>query len=568
MMVADDRGREIMLMRTSDGWRRRESRRDEWVSRVRWTEWTDGASERDSTFAELEYDPRTRPWYLGALALDAAVNQPRGPIHWTEPYTFFTTKDPGITASVVFVAPDGRRHVIGFDILLSDIAEFTSSLAVTEHGGAAVTTEDLRLVGVPRNERFSDPAARRAALLERPVDLGWALATDAAAAFGPATAARPEPVRFASDGATWWGAVQPFALGADRALRIFILVPEHDLLGNVKAQRNWIIGITLAALVAALVQAGVLARRYSRPIEALVRESDRISRGQLEEASAITSSVTEVRRLADAHDRMRLGLLSLMKMERDLQLARQIQQSALPERLPTLSGYDIEAWSEPAEETGGDTYDIIGFSRSDNGDIVISDDDATHGLLLMADATGHGIGPALTVTQLRAMIRMATRGGGAFTDVVRHINQQLCVDLPSGLFITAWIAVINTLDHTLTSFSAGQGPLLRYDAARREVTEIETDTLPFGVMEDLDIPELRPTPMARGDMVAVISDGIFEAADGSGAQFGKQRTVELLQTAHDRPLVEIIERLRDEVEAFTGGRPADDDRTIVLLRRG
>ena len=87
-----------------------------------------------------------------------------------------------------------------------------------------------------------------------------------------------------------------------------------------------------------------------------------------------------------------------MRLERDLQIARQIQQGTFPDALPAIGGFDLVAWSEPADETGGDTYDVIGRSA---GSV----------LFLLADATGHGIGPALSVTQVRAMLRNGPRSG-------------------------------------------------------------------------------------------------------------------------------------------------------------
>ncbi len=93
-------------------------------------------------------------------------------------------------------------------------------------------------------------------------------------------------------------------------------------------------------------------------------------------------------------------------------------------------------------------------------------------MLLLADATGHGIGPALSVTQLRAMLRMAVRaglaaGGSASREVAQHINEQLYADLPSNRFITAWLAMLDAAAGTLTTYSAGQAPLLLYRAGHR-----------------------------------------------------------------------------------------------------
>src|SRR5260370_13401678 len=145
------------------------------------------------------------------------------------------------------------------------------------------------------------------------------------------------------------------------------MVPESDLLGNLGHLRLGIVLVMLAGLALAMVRAVSLARRYSRPIEALVRESERISRGDLDPGPPVTSASRDVHRLADAHGQMRRSPKPLLKLEGDLQVARRIQQDTLPERIPIVTGFDIDAWSEPADETGGDTYDGIGYPRGPGG---------------------------------------------------------------------------------------------------------------------------------------------------------------------------------------------------------
>ncbi|MCZ6611792.1 MAG: SpoIIE family protein phosphatase [Planctomycetota bacterium] len=256
------------------------------------------------------------------------------------------------------------------------------------------------------------------------------------------------------------------------------------------------------------------------------------------------------------------------KLERDLQLARSIQQSTFPMCLPALAGFDIDAWSEPAEETGGDAYDVIGYQAAGTAAPILgSAQDVDRAVLLLADATGHGIGPALSVTQVRAMLRMAVRIGAELPRIVRHLNNQLCDDLPSGRFVTAWLGELNATDHTLRSFSAGQGPLLRYDAARDTFDMVESDAMPFGIMRDLEVEIARPILMRPGDLFAVISDGIFEAMDRAGRQFGPERVVDVLSAHHRRSPQRIMAAIRDAVNAFTDARPAGDDRTAIVIKR-
>jgi phosphoserine phosphatase len=258
---------------------------------------------------------------------------------------------------------------------------------------------------------------------------------------------------------------------------------------------------------------------------------------------------------------------SLLKIERDLDLARSIQRSTFPDRLPTLDGFDIAAWSQPAEETGGDSYDVIGYRRSADGVVRLAPDEADRAMLLLADATGHGIGPALSVTQVRAMMRMAVRMDPDVERIVRSMNEQLCADLPEGRFITAWLGDIDAATGTLTSFSAGQGPLLHYDAAADVVTTLSADTLPLGIVEDLDVAIVAPLVLAPGDVFAVISDGVLDVVNERGESFGTDRATNLIRAHAGDAAETILQVLRRSVEQHGAQAPDPDDRTVIIVKR-
>jgi serine phosphatase RsbU (regulator of sigma subunit) len=571
-MVADDSGREQMLLRQGDSWRSRQTSADEWGELAHWTDWDDGTQQPVVTEEKLGYDPRVRPWFRGAVAkVDGGESIAPGEasaIHWTEPYVFFTTKEPGITAAVAFHGPDTRLWVVGLDVLLTDIARFTRSIDIQGRGKVFVLADDGRLIGLPRGEVADGAENWKQDLLKRADELDDAVAHDAARALPAGEAGLGVATRFHSEGQAWWGVVDPFALAPDRQFLIGVVVPEADLIGDLNRQRLWIAVLTVSVLGLAVGRAVILARRYSRPIESLVHESERIATGELEPGQPIESSVTEVRRLAQAHDKMRAGLKTLLKIERDLQLARRIQQNTFPKRLPALVGFDIHAWSEPADETGGDTYDVIGVRSASIGDqIIITDENAGRAVMLLADATGHGIGPALSVTQVRAMLRIAVRMTSDLGEIVLQMNEQLCADLPSGRFITAWLGAVNAADHTLTSISAGQAPLLRYTAAADEFEVLQADATPLGLFDHLKIDEPKQFAMAPGDIFAVISDGIFESADADEKEFGMDRTMEVIRRYRDSSASEILSNIRSAVDAFTRGAPAADDRTIIMIKR-
>lgn len=571
VMVADERGRQHILFHVGDTWQSRQVRRDVWGSRVSWLRWTDTHPEPVPSWALDDYDPRQRPWYEGAVAARASRPEPRATadaVFWTEPYSFYTLKMPGVTVALAFTGRDGRLRVIAIDLLLTDISKFTTSLRVGEHGAVMVLTDRGRVIGLPRHSRLLPPEQQLDMLLRSPDDLGIRVVADATRALTSQSPGAAGPLPLVSEGDAWWAQMSPFPLGPARQFTIEVMVPESDLLGNLGYLRLGILLVMLVGLALAIARAVRLARLYSRPIEALVRESERISRGDLEPGPAVVSSIREVHRLAETHGRMRASLKTLLKLEGDLQAARRIQQDTLPERIPLVPGFDIDGWSEPAEETGGDTYDVIGYRRVSGGrGLRLSVTEAERAVLLLADASGHGIGPALSVTQVRSMLRMAIRVGEDLPAFVRHLNAQLCADLTDGRFVSAWIGELDAHERTLTGFSCGQGPLLYYRARPGSCTVLETDTVPLGCMDDLEVKLRAPLHMEPGDVFVVLSDGVVDAADGSGERFGTDRVIDVLTRHRDSPAAEIMSALRHALAHYTHGVPADDDRTAVIVKR-
>ncbi len=251
--------------------------------------------------------------------------------------------------------------------------------------------------------------------------------------------------------------------------------------------------------------------------------------------------------------RMLDDLLIKERLEQELGVARQIQTGTFPRRMPKIDGYDIHGVSYPAEETGGDTFDLIEM-------------DGELGLLL-ADATGHGVGPALSVTQVRSMLRMSTHLGCDLKVAFEGINRQLQEDLPPERFVTAFLGVLEPEAHRVRYISGGQGPLFHFHAAAGKVDELKPTTMPMGVLAKLPGLELQAIDMAPGDIFVLITDGILEAENTVEEDFGVDRTLKILGENHERTMEELVSILVDETREFMDGGPQADDMTILLIKR-
>lgn len=255
------------------------------------------------------------------------------------------------------------------------------------------------------------------------------------------------------------------------------------------------------------------------------------------------------------------------QLERDLELARLIQQESFPKLLPSLPGYDVAGFSLPADQTGGDAYDIVGFSASPNITVATCESHpCSHALFFLADATGHGVGPALSVTQARSMLRMGLRAGASLLDILTHVNHQLAQDLPAGRFITAYVASLSLADDTLTSLSAGQAPVLHYHHPTKRIHSAPADTLPLGITDSFDAAPNELT-LAPGDVVAILSDGFYEAACPDGHLFGEERIADLIRQHHSLPAAELLQRLHDAVTDHADHASPADDQTGLIIKR-
>jgi phosphoserine phosphatase len=168
------------------------------------------------------------------------------------------------------------------------------------------------------------------------------------------------------------------------------------------------------------------------------------------------------------------------KMEQDLAIAREIQMSALPQQMPVIHGYELAAWSRPADETGGDIFDAVALGEQ-------------RVALLMADATGHGIGPALSASQFRAMFRMGLLLGADLGELMAKVNVQMKADLPADRFITAFAGILDISEHKIRYHSGGQAPLMHYHAGEDRVKWLGASTVPLGILAHP--PMIAPPPI-------------------------------------------------------------------------
>ncbi|MEP7069034.1 MAG: GAF domain-containing SpoIIE family protein phosphatase [Usitatibacter sp.] len=251
--------------------------------------------------------------------------------------------------------------------------------------------------------------------------------------------------------------------------------------------------------------------------------------------------------------RMTEALIEGEKMRRELEMARVVQMSTLPATMPSVPGYDVYGTFRPADLTGGDTFDLALIQQ---------------GLLVvLGDATGHGIAPALSVTQMQAMLRMAFRMGASLETAFVQVNNQLGSYLADDRFVTAFIGLLDPTAHRMRFHSGGQAPIVFFEAATRSFKRHKPTSFPLAAMT---LESLRPAvsvDMAPGDILVLLSDGIYEYRDARDEEFGELRVEDIVRTHHGKSAAELSAMLLGSVQAFAGNAMQEDDMTVVLVKR-
>lgn len=247
------------------------------------------------------------------------------------------------------------------------------------------------------------------------------------------------------------------------------------------------------------------------------------------------------------------ALLVKERLDEEVTLAREIQMSTLPTDMPRVPGYDLHGEFRPAGRAGGDMFDLVVLG----GQLFI----------LLGDATGHGFGPALSATQMQAMLRVAFRCGANLDEAYQHVNNQMAEDLPDDRFVTAFMGFLDPERHEVLFHSGGQGPILHYRARERTCEWHKPTTFPVGIME-MDTPgEASRLAMEPGDILVLLSDGVYEFANREGAQFGEDRVAGLMKYHYDLPMAELSKQIFSALAEFGEGARQADDISIVLVRR-
>jgi serine phosphatase RsbU (regulator of sigma subunit)/ketosteroid isomerase-like protein len=269
----------------------------------------------------------------------------------------------------------------------------------------------------------------------------------------------------------------------------------------------------------------------------------------------VGDKIVEEWSLNDALDVMLSALEQQMRererFEQELRVARRIQQASLPKEVPSLEGWQIAPYYQPAREVGGDFYDFHLLSEGRLG-------------LVVGDATGKGVPAALVMASARSMLRAVAQTSNSPGDVLRRVNDALVTDIPSNMFVTCFYAILDPKSATLSYANAGHDlPYLH--RGRGEAEELRARGMPLGLMPGMSYEE-KEIELDVGEGLFFYSDGLVEAHDPKGEMFGFPRLRALI--AEHGGVHSLGDLLLEELHSFVGdGWKQEDDITLLTLKR-
>src|SRR6266567_4456437 len=240
------------------------------------------------------------------------------------------------------------------------------------------------------------------------------------------------------------------------------------------------------------------------------------------------------------------------RLERELQLAMEIQQRFQPTAPPIVPGYELQGISFPCYEIGGDYYDFI---KREDGRLVIA----------LGDVSGKGTAAALLMSSLHAAIHAQAGSHDTLVGTICAVNRYLAENIPSNRFVTLFCAELDPDSGALSFLNAGHNPPLIIHSAGT-VEQLASGGLPLGIKADADYREGR-TQLQHGDVLVIYSDGVTEAANPSGEEFGPTRLYEVVSRNIDASAAGIRDRIESALTKFAQGTRAADDITLVIVKR-
>ena len=341
-------------------------------------------------------------------------------------------------------------------------------------------------------------------------------------------------------------------LSYNKAKMMLVLEPQ-EVIGSLLYLTAFLLMVVLAT---AVFFSRIFATSIIAPVSQLEGAMARVEGGDFSAFVPVDTN-DELGALAEHFNQMTVGLKERYRLQRSLDLAKEVQQNLLPREDPVVKGLDIAGRSIYCDETGGDYFDYL--SSSEWGPAKLG--------VLIGDVSGHGIPSALLMATARAFMRQRSARSGSMAEVVSDVNRQLTRDVEdTGRFMTLFYLMIDMTARNMSWVRAGHDPAVWYDPLSDRFEELHGDGIALGVDENLQFVQYQKSGLKKGQVLLLSTDGLWETQNPSGGMFGKDRICEIIRQKHESSAREILDTIVMELDKFRQGQEPEDDITLVVIK--
>lgn len=319
--------------------------------------------------------------------------------------------------------------------------------------------------------------------------------------------------------------------------------------------------ISIIAIILGIFGAFFLGVGISRPINVLASGAKIIGTGNLSH-KIVVKSKNELGALAGVFNMMTTDLknaqemmVKQQRMERELEVAKEIQLSLIPKNIAEIEGYEVGTYYSPAKEVSGDYYDVIPLGHDKFGFVV-------------GDVSGKGVPAALVMTMARSIIHSESDADLESHVTLQKLNQILYPDLREGMFVTVFYGVLDAASGMVDMASAGHNDT--YVCGNGEVTPHNPKGFPIGTDPGPRFDKVvknEKFKLQKGEVLVAFTDGITEAMDPDKKEYGDERFIEIIRASSGRTAAEIVDTIVKDVEKFARNAEQSDDISLLVIKR-
>ncbi|HHE54970.1 MAG TPA: HAMP domain-containing protein [Caldithrix abyssi] len=358
----------------------------------------------------------------------------------------------------------------------------------------------------------------------------------------------------------------PVMMGNGQQLgEVHVWVNENTLNDLVQQRKIRLIIYLIIILIFGYIPIFLLIHKILEPFHSLADWVRQVVHGKVDQDEIDIDASDEIGEIAQAFNEMtnkfreaQITLVEQQKLQKELQVAQEIQQMLLPSDFPKVEGYDIASYYEAAKEVGGDLFDFVEV------------DDDTIGICV-ADVSGKGVPGSMIMTMIRTALRLEARGNKNPADVLARVNEFVVDDMKRGMFVTMFYVVLDSRNREIHFASAGHNPMILYRNSTKQTYYLNPPGFPVGIQ--LPDPGLfkrtiksESIRLREDDILVLYTDGVTEAMNRKRELFREERFLNTIRRNAHLSVAEFIKTINKELKEFTGGAPQNDDITVVAIR--